>query len=74
MSNGDPLADEAARLAELEPAQLEALGRLAKEHPRSTWHFNDCGCCICVHPGGDLDQGYIINSEGDVSHHTKGDT
>lgn len=49
--------------------QLLTLGRLAEEHPDSTWHLNDCGCCVCLHPGGDTTRGYIIGADGDYDLH-----
>lgn len=52
-------------------AQLAELVRLTLKHPDSTWHFNDCGCCVCLHPEGREHNktGYVINSDGDVSFH-----
>lgn len=45
-------------------AQGATIGRLRDRHPNATWHFNDCGCCVCVHPEGDIASGYVVNDEG----------
>lgn len=52
------------------PQQAE-LVRLSLEHPGSTWHFNDCGCCVCFHPEGKTHNktGYIIGADGESEFH-----
>lgn len=62
-----PLPD--GKPVQLPLEQAETLASLCKQHPGSTWHFNDCGCCICLHPGGDKSQGFIINFDGDAELH-----
>jgi hypothetical protein len=44
--------------------QVDELHRLALTYPGSTWHMNDCGCCACLHPGGDESRGWIVNADG----------
>ena len=44
--------------------QLLTLARLSVEHPNSTWHMNACGCCVCLHPGGDPSGGWVIGPDG----------
>lgn len=52
--------------------QIIALADLARAFPGSIWHFNDCGCCVCLHPGGDKSQGWIVNPSGDAELHEAG--
>ena len=57
-----------AILAKLPRPQLNALASLAVEHPDSTWHLAECGCCLCVHPHGDSSKGWIIGPDGDAEY------
>jgi hypothetical protein len=51
-------------------AQAAAIERLSKLHgPDTHWHRNDCGCCVTLHPDGDHQRGYVINSDGDFDYH-----
>lgn len=45
-------------------AQARELARLTQLHPDSTWHLADCGCCACLHPGGDALRGWIVGADG----------
>lgn len=45
-------------------AQVLTIARLAQENPGSYWHLNECGCCVCLHPGGEKSKGWIIGSDG----------
>lgn len=45
------------------PQKVE-LVRLARIYPGSTWHVNDCGCCVCLHPDDNHSGGYIIGQDG----------
>jgi hypothetical protein len=29
-----------------------------------TWHKNDCGCCVTVHPKDNHRAGFVIDSDG----------
>jgi hypothetical protein len=29
-----------------------------------SWHKNDCGCCVTVHPKDNHNAGYLIDSDG----------
>lgn len=49
--------------------QALTIGRLSIEHPDSSWHFNECGCCVCLHPGGEKTRGWIIGSDGEAEYH-----
>lgn len=53
----------------LPKAQVVALGLLLLKCPDSTWHVNECGCCVCLHPGGRLDRAYIVNADGDPAYY-----
>ena len=58
---------------ELPFAQAMKLIELTQEYPGSYWHFNECGCCICLHPGGDKSRGWIIGSDGGADLHEADD-
>jgi hypothetical protein len=46
--------------------------RLAGKAP--VWHFNDCGCCVCVHEDVPrVHAGYIVNRSGDAFWETAAD-
>lgn len=62
-----PLPDGTKRQLPIE--QVQTVANLANANPGSYWHFNDCGCCICLHPGGDKSQGWIINAAGEAELH-----
>jgi hypothetical protein len=49
---------------ELTYEQANALVTLKVEHPNSTWHMADCGCCVCLHPEGDSSKGWLIGQDG----------
>jgi hypothetical protein len=50
--------------------QAARVGALISEHgPDTHWHFNDCGCCICVHPDGDKGKAYIVTSDGEAHYY-----
>lgn len=49
--------------------QVRELFRLACEYPGSSWHLNECGCCVCLHPDGDdKHSGWIIGEDGGSSY------
>ena len=57
-----------ALMDRLTPEQLDSLLGCLNRQPNSTWHFNDCGCCVCVHPGGDPTRAYIIGDDGEFDY------
>ena len=61
------LAD--GRTEELPEEQYLTLLALAQEHPDSSWHWADCRCCACFHPGGDLTRGWIVGADGSSEYH-----
>ena len=58
-----------ALLAQLPSAQTTTLGLLSAQYPGSTWHLADCGCCVCLHPGGDSTRGWLIGADGSTEYH-----
>ena len=46
-------------------AQVLAIRELGEALGEYEWHMNECGCCVCVHPKGRHDQGYIIDQAGE---------
>jgi hypothetical protein len=50
------------RQVEMPVDQVLTLGAIAQEHPGSTWHFNDCGCCVCLHTP---DGSWVIGPDGE---------
>jgi hypothetical protein len=53
------------KLLKLPTEQLAELLRLTQLYPASTWHFADCGCCLCLHPDGtDASHGFVIGKDG----------
>lgn len=56
---------------DLPEPQFRTLLALAQEHSDSTWHFNHCGCCVCFHPGGRRDEGYIVGPDGTSEYHAE---
>lgn len=55
--------------ADMPLAQALAVAALSKEHHGSTWHFANCRCCVCFHPGGDVSRGWLIGSDGEAEYH-----
>ena len=61
-----PIGD--GKTVEMPKPQVLTLLAITTEHPGSTWHFNDCGCCVCIHPGGDKAKGYIVGPDGEFDY------
>lgn len=57
------------KLRSLPRPQLLKLAQLSVVNPGSSWHFADCGCCVCFHPGGDTSKGWLIGADGDAEYH-----
>lgn len=53
---------------ELPFPQALTLAKLTEAYPESTWHLNDCGCCVCLHPEGDSTKGWLIGADGEASY------
>jgi hypothetical protein len=50
--------------------QVREVVRLHKLHPDCSWHFNECGCCVCLHPDADdSSRGWIIPPSGESEYH-----
>lgn len=58
-------------LESLPREQLLTLAALGQEHPGSIWHLAECGCCICLHPGGRRHEGWIIGPDGTAEYHAE---
>jgi len=50
-------------------AQVMELAELIEKYPDGTWHYADCGCCICFHPVKGEGSGYLIGSDGGKEYH-----
>ena len=61
MNDESPVSEVVAKLPE---PQVRELFRLTCDYPGSTWHLNECGCCVCLHPDGDGKHGWIIGADG----------
>lgn len=44
-------------------SQIMAIARLGNDYPGATWHFAECGCCVCFHPVNSPG-GWLIGSDG----------
>jgi hypothetical protein len=75
MSNMIVTMQDGTTLTFLQVMRIHELGR--KLDGRYTWHKNDCGCCVTVHPQDNHHAGYVIDSDGgyewiDLGPHTHG--
>jgi hypothetical protein len=63
-AGANPVAGARALFGMPKPQRATLVRVACMYPPGATWHWADCGCCVCFHPGGDRSCGWLIDADG----------